>query len=534
MDQSEVKKLVTHIEENLRASGSSGLYFVDSRHHRERLLSRQNHVVFGRRGAGKSSLINSITKVDEHVDISLNLEDFKDITFPNIVIHVLLGTFNQLKEKIKKRTSWYKFWRRKAKKLVDELEKDCKKLEKYIHEPDEEVREINAKEAYQGEASASAKVSALSATGKEKFDSSLEIKRTLARSKLEHLKLELTKYKEKISSISAVLGNKPIFLIMDDLYFVPKDTQPELVDYFHRLTKGTNLFIKVASIKYRSKIYRRAKDRYIGVELGHDIFEIDMDYALDNFEELQSFMRQLLNKAIEQSKARVEIDLLFAGDGFSQLCLASGGVPRDFLSLFVTLANRTSGQPIGKVQVNDVAIANIGSKFDSMKRDSGDEDAVLQECLNHVKSLIYDEKRTNAFLIAKDDLDKNALGRQVIRELVDLRLIHLVDHNTSKAPSDGRRYEAYILDVGLYDNSRPRSFTQVEPGQRDAKARKDDLRASPVIELQKLLEAGSEHPSGMDNQIQESEHKVLPPTKPAATQKISKKPEQLNLELSFE
>ena len=176
--------------------------------------------------------------------------------------------------------------------------------------------------------------------------------------------------------------------------------------------------------------------------------------------------------------------------GLDVLCLASGGVPRDFLSLFVSLANGSaaSGDLIGKMQVNEAAIGNLGSKMESMRRDSGEEDTVLEACLQRIKRYVYEEKRTNAFLIAKEDFEADVRFRQAIRELVDLRLMHLVDHNTSKARSDGRRYEAYILDVSLYDNPRPRSFTQIEPGQQDDRARKDALRASPVFAMQKLTE----------------------------------------------
>jgi hypothetical protein len=145
-----------------------------------------------------------------------------------------------------------------------------------------------------------------------------------------------------------------------------------------------------------------------------------------------------------------------------------------------------TGNPIGKVQVNEAAIGNLGTKMESMRRDSGDEDAVLEDCLKKIKRYIYDEKRTNAFLIAKDELEADDEARQAIRELVDLRLIHLVDQNTSRAPSDGRRCEAYILDIALYDNARPRNFNQIEPGRRDERARRDELRASPVFAVERL------------------------------------------------
>ena len=84
MNQSEITKLVTCIEENLRASPSSGLPFVDSRHSRSRLLSKQNHVVFGRRGAGKTTLVTSMKESTDHIDIYLNLEDYKP-AFPKII-----------------------------------------------------------------------------------------------------------------------------------------------------------------------------------------------------------------------------------------------------------------------------------------------------------------------------------------------------------------------------------------------------------------------------------------------------------------
>jgi hypothetical protein len=138
--------------------------------------------------------------------------------------------------------------------------------------------------------------------------------------------------------------------------------------------------------------------------------------------------------------------------------------------------------------VNEAAIANIASKLDSLKVDSAGERETLESYLGVIRRSVYNEHRTNAFLVAKEELEQYPQVRQAIRELVDLRLIHLIDANTSSAPSDGRRYEAYILDVGLYENSRPRNFEQVEPGSQDSKSRKDRLRASPKLSSVELAE----------------------------------------------
>lgn len=320
MNSEEVAKVVTYIEENLRASTSAGLRFVDSRHSRSRLVSRQNHVVFGRRGAGKTSLVNSTRGSDGHIDIYLNLEDYKDITFPNVVIYVLVELFKLLDSRIRSNVRFWRF-RPRVRSVRKQIRGVVSGLESYVYEPDSETQQIDTTEEYSRQVNIAAKVPNLDGEGGASKNSSRQVSRSLPREKIEYLRLGLTRYKNLIVTVSQSFENKPVFLVMDDLYFVAKDTQPELIDYFHRLTKGTNLFLKVATIKHRSKIYRRASDQYIGVELGHDIFEIDMDYTLDSFEELQGFMRQLLKNARDQAESSVPVEDMFAGDGFAQLCL---------------------------------------------------------------------------------------------------------------------------------------------------------------------------------------------------------------------
>lgn len=68
VNKAQATKLLTYLEENLRASRRAGLRFVDPRNYRESVLSRQNHVIFGRRGAGKSTLLASLERLDFHWD----------------------------------------------------------------------------------------------------------------------------------------------------------------------------------------------------------------------------------------------------------------------------------------------------------------------------------------------------------------------------------------------------------------------------------------------------------------------------------
>ena len=503
LSQVEIAKLINYIEENLRTTTKTQNTFIDPQGFLDRLKTKQNHVVFGRRGAGKSLLTTSLLKDDSTNVIYINLEDFKDISFPNIIIRVLSKLIDELRMLTKQKTYWFNL---KAFRLCRNLGKEKRKIDKLISEPDQVQKDIRTREELSAKSKAQMKNVAGGVESQVGVKTEEEIQKSIVENKLEELRKELTSYKSYFEDASYFLKSAPIFLILDDFYFIPKTIQPEFIDYFHRLTKDTDLFVKVATIKHRSKLYKQTQQSYIGTEVGADILDIDLDYTLDKFSTLKSFMHNLLEEAKRKSGANIEVNTLFMGDGFSQLCLASGGVPRDFLSLFVNLGNKLiSGElhSIGKIQVTDSAIENIGNKMGSFKTDSAEEREALETYLGEIRNYVYTEKRTNTFLVSKPELEVFPFERQAIRELVDLRLVHLLNHNTSCAPSDGKRYEAYMLDIGLYENSRPRNFNQTEPDDIDENARKDKLRSSPKLALQKLKDKITE--TGVSNGLQLSD-----------------------------
>jgi hypothetical protein len=485
----DLPKLVKYLEENLRASTNSGIEFIDPKSLKIQLDSRQNHIVFGRRGAGKSTLLFALRDNLKIIPIFINLEDYKDITFPNIIIQILCDCFVNLENEISSKYPWYRT-NINIIRFQKELRDKQRKLKEILNKPDSEQLLVKTKEGQEDKLTGTLKTTIPYLTnqtsGQIKSYSEQEVSRNIPFIKIDELKKEIGCLKKIFNKANSLSKKSGIYLILDDFYFIPRIIQPELIDYFHRLTKDTELFLKVATIKHRTTQFLRTSQTYIGVELGHDAFSIDMDYTLDKFEDLQAFMLNLLKSANESSGANIPIEELFGGEGFTQLCLASGGVPRDFLSLFVSLCNSivlSQNRAIGKVDVNEAAIANIGNKLTSMKIDAGDEAEALENFLQLIRKQVYEIERKNVFLIAKPDLDNFPQFKQRIRELVDLRLIHLIEDNTSCAPSDGRRYEAYMLDVGLYSNSRPRGFEQIQPGASDSKSRKDRIRSAPRINL---------------------------------------------------
>ncbi len=486
----DLDKLLTHIEENLRAGRKTKVAYHDPAGWGDRIGNKQNHVVFGRRGAGKTLLTSTLgsRQSDKELSIYINLEDYKDISFPNVLVKVLSLLLEGIYESRRKR--WpYLFWLPWRSRKLKPLRKHIADLKRLYNQPDvdEFIQKTTARSSTK-DAMKAGSVNVGIELGDEK-STQTETSRSHIDDKLEALKKSLGDYKRSIDKASEGLGLAAVFLVLDDLYFIFKKVQPDLLDYLHRVCKDTDLFIKIATIRHRSKLYRHGVGSYIGMELGHDIVAVDLDYTLDRFQQLQTFMRRLLEDAKDKSGAGLDLDELFSGGGFTQFCLASGGVPRDFLSLFVALGTRIASGDIariGKVDVTDVAIGGVKEKLESFHTDSDTDRNQLEHYLRRIQDEVYNKKRTNAFLVAYPELQQFPHQAQALRELTDLRLIHLAETNTSAAPSDGRRYEAYILDVGLYENSRPRNFDQIEPGSADSRARKDNLRSAPRLKLEDL------------------------------------------------
>ena len=101
MNNKDLSKVLRYIEENIRITEQTTIDYLDPKSHLDRLKSKQNQVIFGRRGSGKSLLLKSLKNLntDSTTSISINLEDYKDISFPNSISHVLINILKSIKGK---------------------------------------------------------------------------------------------------------------------------------------------------------------------------------------------------------------------------------------------------------------------------------------------------------------------------------------------------------------------------------------------------------------------------------------------------
>lgn len=88
------------------------------------------------------------------------------------------------------------------------------------------------------------------------------------------------KYKSIFQQMT-MLADGPAFLLLDDLYHIRVSDQASVIDYFHRIAKNTDLWLKAGTIRHRSKWYIFG-DPPVSMKLGDDAEEIDLDVTLEN------------------------------------------------------------------------------------------------------------------------------------------------------------------------------------------------------------------------------------------------------------
>lgn len=248
------------------------------------------------------------------------------------------------------------------------------------------------------------------------------------------------------------------FLFLDDLYHIRRDDQPNVLDYFHRIAKSNSLWLKVGTIRHRTEWYRHS-DPPIGVKLGDDAEEIDLDLTLEKYVTAKRSWVRVLD-GIANEVGFQELPKLLAPTAIDRLVLACGGVARDFLALFrksLDVARERGGGPrgdrIAATDVNQAAGEYESSKRDELKRDTLEERVKVETSFEAVKGFCLDQANANCFLLQKDRTDEPA---KLIEELVDLRLLHLVQSRVTVRDRPGRLFVAYMLDLGQHTGERKR------------------------------------------------------------------------------
>lgn len=281
----QMEKLALALEEATRATrGDAAPIFVEpAAGTLARSLSKRHHIVFGRRGSGKTSLLQKARAelvLNRRPNAFVDLEKFKGHSYPDVLISVLIETFGEIRSWLQQGAvlpaSKQSFWRKwfskpqrdplkgqTAAALAGQLQKFEDELTDLLHAQDDAEMKTLCKVgstsgrsggvgARLGGGGAQVSVDAREDHQKSRSD---EVKESVRRSKADLLHRRVIEYQRVLREV-VKLSDEDGFLLLDDLYHIPRDTQAQILDYFHRLLKGTGFWLKVGTIRHRSRWYR--------------------------------------------------------------------------------------------------------------------------------------------------------------------------------------------------------------------------------------------------------------------------------------
>ena len=318
-----------------------------------------------------------------------------------------------------------------------------------------------------------------------------ELTERTKRNKLHFLHRKIIDFQKLFDSI-VDLSDGAAFIFLDDLYHLRRADQPHVLDYFHRIVKGRSVWLKIGTIRHRTDWYHHGNPP-IGMKLADDCDDIDLDITLAKFEIARRFLLQVLNQIIKEVDIK-DHDVILADGGVVRLVLASGGVARDFLSIFrkaVDVARERGrthrGERVNAEDVNVAAGEHEPSKRDELRRDTLEERQVLERALRNIRDFCVTNK-VNCFLVEQDAAISGRLD--VLGELADLRFVHVVNSRTTVRDRPGKLFTAYMLDISQYTGERRRrDLAMISFWER---SELDKIRRSkyilPMDRLEQLLE----------------------------------------------
>ncbi|MET7276079.1 hypothetical protein ABZS59_33715 [Streptomyces flaveolus] len=249
-----------------------------------------------------------------------------------------------------------------------------------------------------------------------------------------------------------------LYIFVDDFYYIPRGDQPMLLDMLHGCVRDCDAWLKIASIRHLTKWWQSSPP--LGLQTMHDADLLDLDVTLQDPGRAKRFLESILTE-YARHVGIPSLSRIFSSPALDRLVLASGGVPRDYLILaqssILKAQRRQKSKLVGVQDVNqaagDAAQAKVQELEEDMASDIQSATRTL-DALKRVRAFCLEETSHTYFLIGYRDKENAPSCYNVLTDLLDLRLIHLVDDGVSDPHSAGHRSEAYMLDLSQFSGSR--------------------------------------------------------------------------------
>lgn len=435
----------------------------------DKLEAERHHLLTGRRGTGKSTLLFVLRHHLKEQGVSvltIDMEKFNGRKYPDVLIEVLIELLSSIRPRW---NPWFLGPKYKLRRRSRRLERV---LQTMLSDPQALTHTLSRQQSRSRGASMDVAINAVYEEQRAKLSAKGLKERTEGRSEsAQYEVLKIDRLKSLANDTSKLIGqiiqkssNGSAVVFLDDYYFVPYDDQPFVLSYLHQVCKGTGIWLKVGGVGSRLKPYVDGNPP-VGMEPSQDISEVALDVTLAEFNTAQRFLEAMLDGVIHP---HVSTKDLFTEDARARMILACGGaVARDYITLTegaldeaverMSKGGDYTDESIVKIWAVDIQSAvkkqmNIKEK-EAFQRDAGSDASALSNRWNDICDFV--RSTDDLFiLVPQADLEREPWGKEV-QQLENLRLIHRIKDTIPNAKSwQGVKTMVFMIDLGQLPNVR--------------------------------------------------------------------------------
>lgn len=246
-----------------------------------------------------------------------------------------------------------------------------------------------------------------------------------------------------------VQQHQRFYIFVDDLHLLHPDLQPYLLSTLYSFSRGNSIFIKATAIENLTRLYN--PNDQIGLQPPGDAQVIRLDYNLVNPGAAYDHIRNILNSYV-QYVGIPSISSLAGMSTLQRLTWVCAGVPRDALYILNNAITKAIAARRKSVTVTDINMAAADSMIEKERYVSADvagNSGPIQHVIEDIKEFCKESKR-NAFLV---HIEFNNPRYQLMHKVSDLRFIHVL-HPGITPEKAGEKYEVFLLDYAFYTGFR--------------------------------------------------------------------------------
>jgi hypothetical protein len=225
-----------------------------------------------------------------------------------------------------------------------------------------------------------------------------------------------------LGALTKSIGSQA-YLFLDDFHLVDNEMQPKILHFVHAATKGASGWLKVAGLSSLLNVYSPTTAQGLQIPGDAQFISLDLTLENPEAAEghLRAILSSFL-KAVGYTLSQTVIPnaafkrLVWATAGVPRDFL-------QMFARAVEHAQRNKHFTVTLSDVN-IAIGEFGQqKMDDLRKDARNKTDLLTEVLKQIEQVCLDDKKVNAFLVRSDEADKRKLIH-ALSDLRMVHLIH--------------------------------------------------------------------------------------------------------------